>query len=77
MKPKLTVKVKLKPGVDLGNVKGFNWNKYDNEKGVHWSDGLLTIYSFENKVRYETLSQEVLNRIIELCSAGVLVLDKN
>ena len=75
-KPVLSIRAKIKPDFELDELKryGFNWVYCDQENGVHWTKGDVTIYSNSREVVYKKLTQEVLNCILLLCCKGLLII---
>lgn len=76
----LVIHAVIKSDVVLDDLKkfGFNWLHADNEKGVHWTTPSgITIYGSDRLVRYNKLTQAVLDTILAMSCAGLLTILKS
>lgn len=73
---KINIKVRVKPGCDLSKLSDFTWTQYDF-RGLHYSNGVVTIYDGDGRISYNKLTQKVFDCILELVAKGVLEPIKN
>ena len=73
---RINIKVRVKPGCDLGKLSDFTWTQYDS-RGLHYSNGIITIYGGDGRISYNKLTQKVFDCILELVAKGVLEPIKN
>ena len=72
---KLEIKLKLKKDADL-SLYGFVWKIYEPSTGTCWTNGYITYYSKTEQIVYDKMSQEVLDSLLALVSAGVFYFAK-
>lgn len=57
---------------------GFDWLSADVIKGICWATKSgIKILSSDRIVRYDKLTQEVLDTILTMCCAGLLIISKS
>lgn len=68
---KIICNLRVKKDVDLSKLgPGFNWETYEPEKGVLWTNGAITVFGSSREIFYERMTQQVFDSIVQLCMEG-------
>lgn len=68
---KIVCKIKIKKDVELDKLgDDFYWKIYDTDRGIYWTNNIITIFSNTREIYYDKLTQEVFDCILKLCMEG-------